>query len=92
MNRMAIMIKVKGISLDRMFENELRRISINAIPLPPMRDVENKSAFKKAVATAVMHIIVRRFLEPNFSSSSGPTSSMMVRLPIKCDQFACPKM
>ena len=92
MNRTATMINVNGISLERILEKELRRISIKAIPLPPIRDVEKKKAFKKAVVKAVMHIITKRCPEPTFSSSSGPTSRIMVRLFIRWDQFACPKI
>lgn len=79
----AIMIKVKGISLDLIFENELNKISIKAIPLPPISEFENKTAFSNAVDIAVTKIISESLPELYFSSSKGPRRRMTIIFPIR---------
>ena len=69
------------------FEKELKRISMKAIPLPPIRELEKKNALKRPVMAAVTSTISSNFPDPYFSSSSGPTSSMMVIFPEKCAQL-----
>ena len=44
---------------------------------------ENKSVFNKPVAIAVIKIISKSLPDPYFSSSSGPTRRMIIRLPIR---------
>lgn len=81
------MINVKGICPDFIFENEPKSINMKAIPLPPIREFEKKKAFKNAVVMAVIRIISKSLPEPYFSSRSGPTSSIIIKFPIRCDQF-----
>ena len=83
MKSTAMIINVRGSSFDLIFEKELSKISMNAIPLPPMIDVENKNEFNKPVAIAVIKIISKSLPDLYFSSSKGPTRRIIIRLPIR---------
>ena len=84
-----MIIKVKGISFDLIFEKDPSKININAIPLPPMREFENSIEFNNPVVIAVIKIIINNLSDLYFSSSNGPIRRIIIKLPIRCPQSPC---
>ena len=79
-----------GISPDLMFVNELRRISMNTMPLAPSSPACTRSAFSTPVTPAVMIAIASTIPEPNFSSSTGPIRRMKAKFDTRWAQLAWP--
>lgn len=72
--------KVRGISLRLKLVRDAKIMSMKAIPLAPIRLVENKTILRIPVIRAVISIIKKSVPEEYFSSTNGPTRRIIIKL------------